>query len=320
MFKALRGCVAALAAAGFAGSALAQTYGLATLPPGALMHALSSVVAKTVQDHSKLQIRVQGFGGDAGVLDAVANKNSDFFALEVTEAAAAYHGRDYWKDKKRPSLRAVVTLFAFQTALFVRKDSPIQSISDLKGKRVPSGWAQQTGVQQLMLATLATGGLKYDDVVSLPVVNVVRAADDFKAGKLDVFYFAVGAPKVQEVHAAVSGVRMLPYPHTPQALEAVQAIRPEYYFTEVKPAPHIVGLDQPLQVLTFDFVVGAGTHVPDEVVYQFVKAVHPNKKDLAAGHPNFNRYDADNAAKPQPTLPHHPGAIRFFKEAGIWRG
>jgi TRAP-type uncharacterized transport system substrate-binding protein len=48
--------------------------------------------------------------------------------------------------------------------------------------------------------------------------------------------------------------------------------------------------------------------------------VHPNKKDLAAGHPNFNRYDADNAAKPQPTLPHHPGAIRFFKEAGIWRG
>src|SRR5712691_1494521 len=220
MFKALQRCVAALAAIAFTGGAAAQTYGLATLPPGALMHALSSVVGKVVQDHSKLQIRVQGYGGDAGVLEAVANKSSDFFALEVTEAAAAYQGRDYWKDKKRPSLRAVMTLFAFQTALFVRNDSPIQSISELKGKRVPSGWAQQTGVQQLMMATLATAGLKYEDVVSLPVVNVVRAADDFKAGKLDVFYFAVGAPKVQEVHAAAGGVRMLPDPHTPQALKA----------------------------------------------------------------------------------------------------
>lgn len=322
MFKALRGCVAALAAAGFAGGAVAQTYsyGLATLPPGALMHALSSVVAKTVQDHSKLQIRVQGYGGDAGVLEAVANKSSDFFALEVTEAAAAYHGRDYWKDKSRPSLRTVMTLFPFQVALFVRKDSPFQSISDLKGKRVPSGWAQQTGVQQLMMATLSAGGLTYQDVVSLPVVNVVRAADDFKAGKLDAFYFAVGAPKVQEVHAAVGGVRLLPYPSTPEVLKRMQDVRPEYYLTELKPAPHIVGLERPAYVHTFDFVVGAGTHVPDEVVYEFVKAVHPNKKDLAAGHPNFNRYDADNTGKTQPTLPHHPGAIKFFKEAGIWRG
>jgi hypothetical protein len=312
--------VAALVVAVFSGSAAAQAYGLATLPPGALMHALSSVVGKTVQDHSKLQIRVQGYGGDASVLDAVANRNSDFFALDVTESADAYNGRGNWNGKKRPSLRTAITLYGFQVALYVRKDSAMHAIADVKGKRLPSGWAQQTGVNQLMAATLAAGGLTTKDVQNFPVVNVVRAADDFKAGKLDVFFFAVGAPKVAEVAASVDGLRMLPYENTPEVLKRMQAVRPEYYLTELKPAPHIVGLDKPAYVHTFDFIIGVGAHVPDEAVYQFVKAVHGNKKDLAGGHPSFNRFDPANAAKPQPTLPHHPGAVKFFREAGIWRG
>jgi TRAP transporter TAXI family solute receptor len=279
------------------------------------------VIGKVVQDHSKLQMRVQGYGGDAGVLDAAASKNSDFFALDVTEAADAHLGRGNWNGKKRESLRSVITMFGFQAGVFVRKDSPIQSLADLKGKRIPGTWAQQTGVQQMMSATLAQVGLTYNDVQSYPVVNVVRAADDFKSGKLDVFFFAVGAPKVAEVAAGVSGgIRMLPYESSPDAVKRMQQIRPEYYLTEVKPAPHIAGVEKPIAAFTFDFVVGAGTHVPDEIVYQFVKALHANKKDLAAGHPAFNAYQPDNAAKLQPTLPHHPGAIKFYKEIGAWRG
>ena len=67
----------------------------------------------------------------------------------------------------------------------------------------------------------------------------------------------------------------------------MQQVRPEYYITEVKPAPHIAGVEKPLPVFTFDFIVGAGEHVPDEAVYQLVKALHANKKDLTAGHPGL---------------------------------
>ena len=38
------------------------------------------------------------------------------------------------------------------------------------------------------------------------------------------------------------------------------------------------------------------------------------------GWPNFNQFDETNCAKAQPTLPLHPGAIKYFKEVGIWRG
>ena len=318
MLKSFR--LAAVAAAlAFCGTAAAQTVGFATLPPGSILHAQASVIAKVVQDNTKLQVRVVGYGGDTGILEAVDSKKSDFWILDVGESADAYHGRGTWKSNKKPGLRTGLTLFPFQMAFWVRKDSNINSIADLKGKRVPAEWVQQTGVIPHPTAVLAAGGLSYNDVVKVPEVNVVRAADDFKAGKLDLLFFAVGAPKVAEVAASVGGLRLLPMNPLPDSEKRMKSVRPEYYFSTVNPAPHIAGIDKPSPVQTIDVVIGVGAHVPDDVVRQFMKAMRENKKGMVEGHPNFNAFQPDQVAKPQ-SLPHHPGAVKYFKEAGIWKG
>jgi TRAP transporter TAXI family solute receptor len=311
---------AAAAAIVFSGVASAQTVGFATLPPGSILHAQASVIAKVVQDHSKLQVRVIGYGGDTGILEAVASKKSDFWLLDVGESADALHGRGTWKGNPKPNLRTAITMYGFQMAFWVRKDSGINSIADLKGKRVPAEWVQQTGVIPHTTAVLAAGGLSYSDVVKIPEVNVVRAADDFKAGKLDLLFFAVGAPKVAEVAASVGGLRLLPMNPLPDSEARMKKVRAEYYYSTVNPAPHVAGVDKPSPVQTIDVVVGVGAHVSDDVVFQFAKAMRENKKDLVAGHPNFNQFDPAAAGKAQPSLPHHPGAIKYFKEAGIWKG
>ncbi len=284
------GRAASLAAAAFASAADAQSVSFATLPPGSILHAQASVIARVVQDHSKLQVRVIGYDGDASILDAVNTQKADFLLLDVGEVADAYQGQGDWKGKPKPSLRTAITLYGSQMAFWVKKDSGIGSIADLKGKRVPSEWAQQTGVLPHTTALLNAGGITYNDVVKVPEVNVVRAADDFKAGKLDLLFFAVGAPKVAEV------------------------ARTEYYFSRVNPAPNIAGVDKPSRVQTIDVVVAAGTHVKDDVVYEFVKAMRANKKALVDGHPNFGRFDERTAGKRQPRLPQHPGAIKYFRE------
>ena len=309
-----------LAAGAWSIAASAQTVGFATLSPGSILHAQASVIAKVVQDNSKLQVRVIGYGGDVIILPSVNSKKDDFWILDVGESADAYHGRGTFKDKPQRNLRTAITLYGFQMAFWVRKDSDIRSIADLKGKRVPAEWVQQTGVVPHTTAVLAAGGISYNDVVKVPVTNVVPAADMFKAGKLDLLFFAVGAPKVQEVAASVGGLRILPMNPLPDSEKRMKAIRSEYYFSTVTPAPHIAGVEQPSPVQTIDVVVGVGAHVPDDVVAQFVKAMRENKKALAAGHPNFNRFDENEAGKAQPSLPHHPGAIKYFREAGIWRG
>jgi TRAP transporter TAXI family solute receptor len=320
MLNKARVSVALIAATWSIAAGAQQTVGFATLPPGSILHAQASVIAKVVQDNSKLQVRVIGYGGDTGILEAVASKKDDFWILDVGESADAMHGRGTWKGNAKPSLRTAITMYGFQMAFWVRKDSSINSIADLKGKRVPSEWVQQTGVIPHTTAVLAAGGINYNDVVKVPEVNVVRAADDFKAGKLDLLFFAVGAPKVAEVAASVGGLRLLPMNALPDSESRMKKVRPEYYFSTVNPAPHIAGVDKPSPVQTIDVVIGVGAHVSDEVVYQFVKAMRENKKALVAGHPNFNQFDETQAGKVQSSLPHHPGAIKYFKEVGIWKG
>src|SRR6267143_3189639 len=124
--------------AALASGASAQTIGFATLQPGTLLNAQASVIAKVVQDHSKLQVRVIGHGGDTGIIDAVNSKQADFLLLDVGEPAEAMKGENTWKGNPKPNIRNAMSLFGFQMAFWVRKDSPMQSVSDLKGERVPT--------------------------------------------------------------------------------------------------------------------------------------------------------------------------------------
>jgi TRAP transporter TAXI family solute receptor len=308
---------AAAAAIVCAGAAGAQTVGFATLQPGTLLNAQASVIAKVVQDHTKLQVRVIGHGGDTGIIDAVNSKQADFLLLDVGEPAEAQKGENVWKGNAKPNIRAALTLYGFQMAFWVRKDSPIQSIADLKGRSIPSEWVQQTSVITHLNALLAAGGVTLSDVKKVPTVNVIRASEDFKSNKIDLFFFAVGAPKVQEISAAVGGLRLLPMEVLPDSEKRMKAIRPEYYFSTVNPAPHIAGIDKPTKVQTIDFIIGVGTHVKDDVVVDFIKAVHDNKQDLVAGHPNFNAYDPAKSGKVQPRLAYHPAAEKYWKETGL---
>jgi uncharacterized protein len=309
---------AALVAAAWCVAASAQqTVGFATLQPGTLLNAQASVIAKVVQDNSKLQVRVIGHGGDTGIIDAVNSKQADFLLLDIGEPAEAQKGENVWKGNAKPNIRAALTLFGFQMAFWVRKDSSIQSVADLKGKNIPSDWVQQTSVITHLDALLAAGGLSIKDVRKVPTVNVIRASEDFKSGKIDIFFFAVGAPKVQEIHAAVGGLRVLPMEILPDSEARMKKIRPEYYFSTVNPAPHIAGIDKPTKVQTIDFIIGVGTHVPDPVVVDFIKAVHGNKDALIAGHPNFRAYDPSKSGKVQPRLAYHPAAEKYWKETGL---
>src|SRR5256712_10401885 len=187
---------ASLAAAVFASAAGAQGVSFATLPPGSILHAQASVIAKVVQDHSKLQVRVNGYDGDVPILEAVNTQKADFLLLDVGEVADAYKGQGDWKGKPMPNLRTAITLYGSQMAVWVKKDSGIDSIAALKGKRVPSEWAQQTGVLPHTTALLNAGGITYNDVVKVPEGKGVRAGGDFKAGRLDLAVFSVGAAEI----------------------------------------------------------------------------------------------------------------------------
>jgi hypothetical protein len=323
--KFIKGALYASAAIAFAiagsGHLAAQTVAISTLPPGAINHLQASAIAKAVQENSDLQMRLLTFNSPAAIIAAAENKQAEFAYTSIEEASDAASGTNEYAGKGMKNLRTAFTVFPFRVGIIVRNNSDIKTVADLKGKRIGSGW---TGFRQgiaLWDGLLANAGLSLKDTTPVPTTDLLRAADDFKAGRSDAFMFAVGGPKVAEAHASIEGgVRFLNMDNSPKAVEQMQKVRQEYSVAPQQPAPHLAGVIGPTNLMQYYIVVLTNKDTPEDLVYKVVKTAHANKAAMVAGHPSFNAFTQEGMAVPHKRIQYHPGAIKFFKEAGIWKG
>ncbi|MBI3702324.1 MAG: ABC transporter substrate-binding protein, partial [Rhizobiales bacterium] len=212
------------------GAAAAQTYGLATMQPGTLNHTTGSAIAKVLKEKAGMNVLVQPSAGEATLIPLVGRGESEFGIAQIFEVIPAM--------KNNPDLRLIGSAHALRVAFWVRKDSPMKTIADLKGKKVVFGFSAQRALDPMERAMLASGGLSENDIVRVIVPNVIRGADDFISGAADMFFFAFGAPKVREVDATVGGIRALEIPESGMA--AMKKITPQGYLTPAAPGPFFV--------------------------------------------------------------------------------
>lgn len=318
--QSIAGIAVTTAAALVTGGAGAETVGFATLPPGAINNVQAQVIAKVAQGNSDLKIRVIPYRGGGAVAGAVNTRRAEFGISDIVEMTDASTGGGQFKGRAMPNLRIAFRVLAFTVGIFVRKDSPIQTVGQLKGKRFATEWTAFPNSIPLTNGIMATAGLSLKDVKGVPTANIIRGANDFKAGKTDAFIFAVGAPKVAEVNSAVGGVRLLPIPNTPDSLKRVKAVRSDYFLVTLPARMPFVGVVKPTTVLASDLVIYVGAHVSNDTVYKFVKGVHNQKEALAKGHPSFNAHAPKLMGKQFTRAKYHPGAVKFYKEVGIWPG
>ncbi|OGA56144.1 MAG: hypothetical protein A3G81_14935 [Betaproteobacteria bacterium RIFCSPLOWO2_12_FULL_65_14] len=300
--------------------AAAQTVAISTLPPGAINNVQAAAIAKVVQEKSDLQMRLMTFNAPAAIIGAVQNKQAEFAYTSNEEAGDAFSGDNEYRGKAMKDLRIAFTVFPFRVGIIVRNNSDIKTVADMKGKRVGSGWTAFRQGLALWDGLLANGGLALRDTSPVPTTDLLRAAEDFKAGKSDAFMFAVGGPKVAEIHASIEGgVRFLNLENSPQADARMQAVRREYHVAQVNPAPHFPGIIGATNLMEYHIVLLTHKDASDDLVYKVVKTVHANKPGLVAGHPSFAAFTQQGMAYPH-RLEYHPGALKFFKEAGIGKG
>ena len=300
-----------------AAPAAAQTVGVGTTKGGFTNQAGQSL-SKVVSQMTDIQMRSQPFGGSSVYVPAVNAGKLEFGLVNELESLYAVTGTGIYPGRKHPNLRVVSATIPFRVAIFVQKDSPYKSIKDLKGKRVPSGWSSQRIIQPLMDGQLANAGLSYDDVVKVPQPNVVKGANDFAAGKTDAFFFVFGAGKVREVAAKVGGVRVLPFDPSPSAVAAAKKFVPPAFAKPEKPSKRNVGVDAPLHVMTYWHTLAAGAHVSDDVVYKVTKTMHENRGALVKAFPGWGGFRSDSMVINFKGLTYHPGAVKFYKEKGMW--
>ncbi len=306
---------AALAAA----AAQAQVLGFGSAPQGSIGYNMSSAIARVMSESAQVQSRVQPYSGSSAVLPLVNSGELDLAVCNVLEIEEATKGEGPYQGRKQSNLRVLGVIFPLYSSIFVRKDSPIRALAELKGKRLPYGYSAQVTLERIVDAIISTGGLTRKDVVPVLVPNVVRGADDFIEGKTDGGFFALGAAKVAEVDKSVGGIRYLPLPDDPKSVAAMKKIMPYAYIKLVNPSPAFVGVDGPTNLMAYDYLVAVGAHIKDDTVYRIAKAMYENKAKLAESLRAFGGWDPATINKEMPAS-FHPGSLRFFKEKGIGAG
>ena len=306
-----------LAALFLSGAAAAQQVSIGTSPQGTAGYSMGAALAKLLTEKSTYQARVQPFSGNSIALAGINQGEVDLSVVNEIEIVEALRGAGSYQGRKQENVRLAAVLYPFTVAILVKKDAPMQSIADLKGKRMTWGYTAQLTLKTVVGAMLANGGLAEADIQPVLVPNVNRGADDFAGGKADAFFYALGAAKVTETDASVGGLRALPLSDAPEAVARMKKALPQGYVLEVKPRPGLAGVAAPTKVLAYDYVLVAGKHVKDEMVFRLLSAMYENKDILVSSFAGFNAFDPERMSK-RIEAEYHTGAQLFMVKTAQW--
>ena len=303
----------------FATSLMAQTVGIATSNPGSLFHNIGSAVAK-VANESGLRATIQPATSPNQYLPLVNAGEVEFGVANLQEVNYAFEGKEWFKGGANPNLRVVALIMPLRLALFVRKDSGITKIADLKGKPMVDGYKAQQTILPLLDAMYATTGLTRSDMRSVQVPSVVGGAAAFMSGQTVGFVFAHGAGKVREADAAVGGLRALSIENTPEAVKAIKKHWPSGYLTKVKPGPASPGVLEEGWFMAYPQLVLTHKAAKDDVVYKMAKIIYDNQKKLGDAFAPFKAFSPkEHMVGDTAPSTYHPAAIKFYKESGLWK-
>lgn len=286
---------------------------MGTSPIGGTFQQVGNSLSETLNDHAgsnnwKFQAK-----GTKGSQENIRRLDKGEYELGLSNSAISYHavhGTGGWD--KNYEIRAVVTIAPLVAMFITRHDSGVKTIQDLKGKRVICG-PDGAGFEMFIEPLLAAHGVKMSDFTKLNA-NQSDSVTQLGDGGADAAFLggAVPSPAIQQ--ASELGIYLIPFDET-----ARQEVIDKYpFFSGVTvPAGTYSGMKDDFQGLNVGAMhLIASAAADEELIYQVTKTIWENRASIS--HPGAKKFiNEENAARFTGTE-FHPGAIRFYKEAGIW--
>ncbi|HEX7008116.1 MAG TPA: TAXI family TRAP transporter solute-binding subunit [Alphaproteobacteria bacterium] len=288
---------------------------IGTAQPGTITNSAGSALAKVMKEKRGVEVRVQPFAGSGPLMALVQQGKLDLAIVNVFEMAQAMNGEPPFEDKA-PDLRVVSSLFQSYVGFLVPKDSPIKTLPEIAGKRIPSGFSAAPIIEPMRKAIFANAGVTDDQVTLVPVPNSVRSADLMQQGRLDIAFLSIGSGKVNEIDAALGGIRFLSLSSEPKDVAAMRKVMPQALVVPLKAAPNLAGIADGTNVMGYDFVLVTNKNTKAEVVKDAIDVLSKNRADLGAALPHFKRA-TDQQMAAVPGLPYHTAALETFKAMGV---
>jgi uncharacterized protein len=297
---------------------------IGTTPVGASINSVGNGIASVVSKNSDVRLTVKPFNGISGWGPSLDKGDIDLGSATAPELAWAFKGEQGFNAMK--NIRLLVRgNYIPVTGFVVREDSGINSNADLKGKRISSDYPGSASAVMLLEAVLAANGLSWDDVKKVPTTSLAAGFESLQNNRLDATYaMAPSTPIAQEVNNSVplksfsiiDGVKPSDIDSVPdETIEEFTSRVPGTRLTVVKPSGYIkedtVGVEYPLQIVS-------SAHLTDDTVYLLLETLWAHYEELHPVHAWLQTWTPEQMFDPNPTVPYHPGAVKFFKDKGLW--
>jgi len=234
--------------------------------------------------------------------------------LTQNDLAEYAYKKQYMFDKEYKRMQAIARIYPEIIQIFVRKGAGIQSISDIKGKRVSVSYAG-SGSTANCEQILGVFDITFDDIKAEHLGNP-DAADRMRDGLLDVVIVTTGAPNAtfQEM-AIATDIDVLSFSD-----EELGKIMDKYPFfsKHILPANTYQGQTAEAQTVSVQSVLVCQKELDEELVYNLTKTMWEKREELGGMIAAAKYLDPENPLLGI-TIDVHPGAKKYYEETGMWK-
>lgn len=313
----------ALAATSLPGMALAADQTFITIGTGGVTgvyYPLGGAICRLVNKDKKttgIRCSVESTGASEYNLNAIAGGELDMGVAQSDWQSFAYNGTQKFEGTgANKELRSLFSLYPEIFTVVARKDAGVTNYTQLKGKRFNIG-NPGSGTRGNVDMVNSFLGWTVDDFSLASELKSSEQPSAMCDNKIDAMSFTVGQPNgtIKEATTACDGVVV--NVNGPEVEKMIA--RYPYYTKAVIPGGMYRGTDADTESFGVLATIVTSTQLPDAIAYEVVKAVFENFDSFKKMHPALANLKKEEMIANGLTAPLHPGAVKYYKEAGLMK-
>jgi TRAP transporter TAXI family solute receptor len=312
----MRFIMRALALLCFAVAAHAQNISIATGGTGGVYYPLGGGMAAVLSKYVPgIQATAEVTGGSVANLQLIGT-GKPYLGMTMADATLdAYKGEDKFKGKPVP-VRTLLVMYPNRMHVVTIEGTGINSMKDLKGKRVSTG-SGGSATEVMAFRVIEAAGLDKDKDMRRERLGVAESVDAIKDRKIDAFFWVGGLPTAAVTDLAnTPGIKIKMIDHA-DLVPAMNKKYGELYVKDTITKDVYRGMDKDNHIATVNNLLVANENMDAKTAYNIVKAVFDHKADLVRTHKEAENIKLENQKKDASPVPWHPGAVKYFAEKGI---
>jgi TRAP transporter TAXI family solute receptor len=293
---------------------------IATGGTGGVYYPYGGGIAKVISEHVEgVEATAEVTAGTVDNLKFIASRSADIAFGLADSIDDAANQRGAFAEFGAVPMRALAVLYDNYNHLVSVTATGIETVADLEGRVVSTG-APGSGTEVSAFRILEAAGVDPDTGIRKQSLGASQSVDAIKDDKIDAFFWSGGIPTGSVLDLASTPGRTVKLVPNTDSLPFLH----EHYGDAVYHAVNIPSVTYPgmsgdVEVVGVANVLVVHEEMSEDLAYRITQALFEHRDELAAIHPEAEKLSMETAVVGS-TVPFHEGAVRYYREQGVWPG